>query len=445
MRLRKLAGATAGALVFGALSVPISMSPAHAAPVSAETAFSAVCTYASFNVPVSGTLEVTVDGASVDATIDGTANLNANSITTSKLVSELTLDIDGEAVVVDGESTFSPPNPGSTPMPIPAMSGTRTATTAPAAFDVTAAKLIFTITFGTGTAPCTFTDIAPVSFPAPPVVKDLSFLCAFGDNEFAYETDLDLSAKATAGTGIAITAGLEDMPNTAPPMISMPNAQFVGTLGTAVGDLTGTRTGNFQGGVPVAIPALTGSTSGSGGSLAVTVEDFTLGVPSAAISIPCTLEAPKTFTIDVTPKSQPCVAAEAAVPGAQAAHTSATNAAKAEAAGVAAATPQVAAASKAVSKAKSQAKKASAAVKKATKAVKKAKSKAKKAKAKKALTKAKKANTKAKKALTKANGQLKTANAQLATANGKSASANAALAAATAALTAAKDAVAKNC
>lgn len=168
MRLRTLAGVAAGALVGGVLSVPALTTPASAAPVTASTTFEASCSYGSFALPVSGTFAVTVDGQSVTADYDATVNMNAPSLTTSKLGADIDLDIDGESVTVSGERTFSPPAAGTADMELPSLSGTRSGSGSVGAFDITAAALNFTITFGTGTATCTFDDLAPVEFPAQP-------------------------------------------------------------------------------------------------------------------------------------------------------------------------------------------------------------------------------------------------------------------------------------
>lgn len=450
MRLRKLAGATASALVFGTLAVPMIASPAQAAPATAETAvFTTPCSSTAggrtSTTTLSGSLAVTVDGTSVSATMGGTTNFGAASLQVSKLASRFVLDIDGAAVTVSGEKTLSPTVAGDTDIALPTMAGTRTATAAPATFDVTSAEVTMTMQFGAGTYTCALPDIAPVSFPAPP--KDLALTCTFGQNSFVYDTNVTLSANGTRSGKIAVTAtGMEDMPNTAPAFLNYPGEKITGTLGTDLGDLTGTRTGDFKGGVKVPIPAMTGLVSGSGTPLTIKVEDFTLAVGTLA-SIPCTLAAPKTFAVTVAPKSQACIAAEGALPAAQAGVTTATTAAAAEAANVATPAAQVAAGTAAVQKATAAAKKASAKVKKATKAVKKAKSKSKKvkAKAKKALTKSKKANTKAKKAVTSASGQLAAAQAQLSAAQARAAAANGKVAAASAALTAAQKAVTTEC
>lgn len=451
MRLRKLAGTTASALVFGTLAVPMLATPAHAAPATAEVAFSATCTWTTRTLALAGTLAVTVDGAAVAATLSGTTNLNAASLNVSKLAPKLSLDIDGEAVDVSGESTFSPTVAGNTAIAIPAMSGTRTATAHPSTFDVTAATVTATIQYGAGLYNCAFTDIAPASFPAPP--KDLSLACSYAGTSFAYNTDLTLAAQTKKNGKILVSAGLaDDMPNTAPSGIVLPNQTFTATLGTAAGDLVGSRTGEFHGGAAVAIPAMTGLVTGSGSTVAVTVEDFSLSVGNVA-TIPCTLAAPKTFTIDAAAKTPVCVTAEAAYPTAQTGVATATTSANATAAAVTAASGKAGTASAAanaatasVKKADASVKKAAASVKKATKAVKKAK-KAKKAKAKKALAKAKKAQTSAKKAsasaksaLAAANGQLAAANGELAAAQGKATAANSQLATAKATLAAAQTA-----
>jgi hypothetical protein len=458
MRLRKLVGTTAGALVLGALSVPMTISSAHAAPATATAAFDGVCKYGGFSVPVKGALAVTVDGTQVDATIDAKANFNSASpaLKINKLGMDMTLLIDSESVPVTGTTTFTPPAAGNADMPIPAMKGTRTATTHPATFDVTAAKLVLDISFGKADAPCTITDIAPVSFPAPP--KALSFTCSTFGTSYAYNTDLALTAQARADGKIAVAATMDDMPNTAPPAVTLLNQTFDATLVTDLGDLKGSRNGDFKGGVALPIPALAGSMTGSGGSMTVSVKSFTLAVPDADVTIPCTLPAARAFTVDVTPLSTVCTDAIAGLPGAQSASAAATAAATAESGkintangAVAAAKASVAKSSASVKKANSAVKKANKAVKKANKAVKKAKSKAKKAKAKKAVTKAKKAVTKKKKDLAKAktalagaNAQARAANAQLSAAQASVAAANAKAATAAAAVTALQNTI-KSC
>ncbi len=133
---------------------------------------------------------------------------------------------------------------------------------------------------------------------AAPVTSPISLNCAFGGNAFDYDTQVELAAQATGAGTVDLTANLGDMPNTAPPFVSLPGQEFVATLGTNLGDLTGTRTGDFQGGVAVEIPQMTGGVAGTAGTLVVTVEDFSLDVGESA-SIPCTLASPVVMNVPV--------------------------------------------------------------------------------------------------------------------------------------------------
>lgn len=210
MRFRKLASTTAGALVLGALSVPMMATSAQAAPVSATTPFSATCTYGNFNMPVSGTLAVQTDGTAVTAKIDATATIGSPAVTTNNLGMQMVLDIDGAPATVSGSKAYSPANPGMTAMPIPEMKGTRASSAYPAKFDVTSAKLVLDINFGKADAPCTFTDIAPVSFPAKPkacVDAEAAAVAAKSSHSTATNTASAESAKvgATNATVAAAT------------------------------------------------------------------------------------------------------------------------------------------------------------------------------------------------------------------------------------------------
>ncbi|WP_235735416.1 Ig-like domain repeat protein [Nocardioides alcanivorans] len=195
---------------------------------------------------------------------------------------------------------------GGTPVAIPVMSGS----VAGSGDSLAIAVEEFDLAVGSSASiPCTLE--APVEFEVPvtelpvePIVKDLALNCTFSGNDFAYDTDVQFSAQATNGGSVQLSADLEDMPNTAPPFVSLPGQEFVATLGTDLGDLTGTRTGDFQGGTPVAIPTMTGAVAGAGDTLAVSVEEFTLAVGSAA-TIPCTLATPAEFNVPVTAAPQP--------------------------------------------------------------------------------------------------------------------------------------------
>lgn len=290
----------------------------------------------------------------------------------------------------------------------------------------------------------TVSTVDTISAVAAPVAKDLAFACDFSGSAFAFNTDLELTATQSTGGKVAVTAGLENMPNTAPPFVSLTDQNFVATLGTDHGDVIGSHIANFQGGVPVVIPGMAGKVTSAANPLTIAVEDFKIAVGNAGI-VTCTLDAPKSFTVDVAPKPQVCVDAETALTTAQAAIAPATAAAGAATAAVKAATSKASSASSKSKAADKKATKANASVKKATKAAKKAKTKKAKAKAKKALSKAKKAASSAKKAASKAKTALKTANAQLASAKGKSTTANAKLASAKSAVTAAQNALNTNC
>lgn len=276
------------------------------------------------------------------------------------------------------------------------------------------------------------------------VVKDVGFACTFSGSPFSFFTNVELAATQSAAGKVSVTAGLENMPNTAPSFISLPNQKFVATLGTNLGDFTGSHNADFQGGVPVVMPDMAGKVTSSANPVSISVEDLTVTVGNAG-TVECTLATPKSFTVDVAPKPQVCIDAETALTKAQAAVAPATAAASGATAAVKAASSKASSASSKSKAADKKVTKANASVKKATKAAKKAKTKKAKTKAKKAVSKAKKAASSAKKAASKAKSALKTANAQLASAKGKSAAANAKLASAKSAVTAAQNALNTKC
>lgn len=493
---RGLASLATTALVAGALTVPVALmaSPAQAAsgPIAYTCDLTLSGSQAANGGPRQATLTFDTDAAeqaTVGSTVTPTltATLTFDSTYSQLFVpspvnrfgGSLTATTDTEGTAGTAPITFTQWDRGGgigTPITAISMTGTGSwgdiTPAAAGALDLGVSTLTGSLYMGTTFSPnntavpttCTpngpaLTAVDTITAVEAPVVKDLAFTCAFGGNEFAYPTDIDLTARQSSGGQIAVTAELEDdMPNTAPPMVNFPGQNFVGTLGTALGDLTGSHTGDFQGGVPVAIPTLTGKVNGSGTSVDIAVEDFSIAVGTLA-TITCTLPAAQTFTVDVAPKPQPCIDAESAVVTAQNNVATATTAATAATAAVGSATSKVTtatkvatAASKSVTTASKAVTKYTKSVKKYTKAVKKAKSKKAKSKAKKSLSKAKKSLSKAKKSLSSAkkakslaDSKLKAAKTQLASAKSSSTTANSNVVAANAALTAAQNAVNQNC
>ncbi|MCD9198601.1 hypothetical protein [Aeromicrobium wangtongii] len=440
MRFRKLAGTTAGALVLGALSVPMTMSAAQAAD---PQSVSFNCTFGQNGFVYTSTVDLTakaVAGGTVAVTAAMQDMPNAAPSFVNLPNQDITATLGTDLGDLKGSRTGD--FKGGTPIVIPALSGSVTASGSTLSLKVED----FALAVGASTnIPCTPTAPVTLTVPITPLPsKALSFTCSTFGTSYAYNTDLALTAQAKADGKIAVAASMDDMPNTAPAAIALPNQKFDATLVTDLGTLAGTRTGDFKGGVALPIPALAASMAGTGSTMTVAVKSFKLNVPDANVAIDCTLPADKSFTVNITPMSKACADAVAALPGAQSSHSTAVNAAAAEAGKIAPANAAVAAATKALKKADSSVKKANKAVKKANKAVKKAKGKAKKAKAKKNVTKKKKAVTKAKKAQKKAKAKVAAAKAQLAAAQNSSAAANNNAASAAAAVTALQNTI-KNC
>lgn len=494
---RGLASLATSALVAGALTVPVALlaSPAQAAsgPIAYTCDLTLSGSQAANGGPRQATLTFDTDAAeqaTVGSTVTPTltATLAFDSAYSQLFVpspvnrfgGSLTATTDTEGTAGTAPITFTQWDRGGgmgSPITNISMTGTGSwgdiTPAAAGALDLGVSTLTGSLYMGTTFSPnntavpttCTpngpaLTSVDTITAVAAPAAKDLALACTFGGNQFAYPTDIDLTARETTGGQVAVTAELEDaMPNTAPVFVTAPNQEFVGTLTTGLGALVGKHNADFNGGVPVVIPPMSGKFTGAGPSIDVSVQSFGLTVGGTMADISCTLPEAKTFTVAVTPKSQPCIDAESAVVTAQNNVATATTAATAATAAVRSATTKVTAAtktataaSKAVAAATKSASKYTKSVKKYTKAVKKAKSKKSKAKAKKSLSKAKKSLSKAKKSLASAkkakslaDSRLRTAKAQLASAKSRLATANSNVAAASTALTTAQNAVQQNC
>ncbi|TIC88071.1 hypothetical protein E8D34_07220 [Nocardioides sp. GY 10113] len=131
---------------------------------------------------------------------------------------------------------------------------------------------------------------------------EVPFGCAFGASEFVYATAASFSASFTGASTAKVSVKLDEMPNTAPAILSFEDREFVGEMETTVGGspvtLTGSRRGDFHGGVNVPMPPMSGTVTGAAKRLAVEVDSLKLTVVDLA-EIPCTLEVPVSVDVPV--------------------------------------------------------------------------------------------------------------------------------------------------
>lgn len=372
---RKLAAFASGAVVAGALTAPVLIAaPAQAATFD-DVAFSCTTGFGpaayTTDVALTAQWDKTTGRAQITAELDNFPNGAPPQVSVPNQAQSATLKlvVNGAATATSLTGSTTANFQGGTPIDVPTLTGLASAK----GESLSIAIQDFSLLAGASTFACTPVTVpaavtVPITFPTG---SDLNYLCSFGANKFAYLTDATVSA-VDNGSALRVNVALENMPNTAPAAIVMPNAAHVATLAMSVNgsssvNAVGNSVANFQGGTAVVVPTVSADVTTTATSAAVTANSFKL-VVGGSTEIPCTLAAPVVLpavtatTPPVTGPSAACVKAQGDVK---------TTAA-------------------AVKKADTKVKSTKKAVKKATKAAKKAKGKkAKKAKAK--LKKAKKA------------------------------------------------------
>ncbi|MBB3043652.1 hypothetical protein [Nocardioides soli] len=103
------------------------------------------CVFGDFAIGYRADLAATVTGTNVAGVLaeDFVPGMPA-FVTISKFKVDLATTVDGEAVTLSGESSYSPSKPGNTPFAMPALSGDRAGTAAPSEIAVTGAVLTMT-------------------------------------------------------------------------------------------------------------------------------------------------------------------------------------------------------------------------------------------------------------------------------------------------------------
>ncbi|TIC88070.1 hypothetical protein E8D34_07215 [Nocardioides sp. GY 10113] len=440
---RGLASLASGAVVASALAVPVLM--AGPAQATAVEGMDLDCLFG--ESPFSPTVDVEVtaewDRATGRAALSVDFGPIANPAPGFVFIEDaahsatVSVTVDGGASPVELAGSMVADFGGGQPVDLPALTGVIGAKGE--SLSVVLGELDVTIdNYGFTCSPSETPAAATVPIMFPEDAGDLSYLCTFGNNKFAYMTDVEMSAKRDLAGDVTLSATFDDMPNTAPVFIALTDQEITATLEAYVDDaelpLTGSYQGDFRGGVAVAMPAMSASPETEGSTLQVVAAGITTAV-GASTSIPCTLEQSASegalFEIEVVDPTEECVAADAA---------------ETEAEGeVATATAAVAAAKKAVDAAAAKIKNATAQLKASQAKAQKAKAKATKAtkafkKKKNATTK--KAMAKAKQALKKANSTVAAKKKALDNVKPSLGSAKSTLASATVALESAEDALA---
>ncbi|MCL3818716.1 hypothetical protein [Aeromicrobium wangtongii] len=512
LKRRTVSAFATTALAAGALTVPVALMAAPAQAGEATGAFS--CAYGNFKLAYDATINVAgawdnttgvkkfaFTGELSDMTLTG---VPAQFVNFPNVTTTATLEgtMGGKSVTLNGQGTGT--FIGSGKLDVPTVKGQVGA--ADAASDLSVTKVILKVVSNdpakplTADIPCTPT--APINVKALP---SLVMSCTTFGSTFGYATEPEIAAVATLEGKTKMSVGLGDMPGVVP--VPLANVPVSGVLNiTAAGtaaQLKGVHTiASVPPSAPIAVPTLSGEMNSTATSTTFSVDSaaFNAVASGMSVDIPCAVNQPTTYTVDVQPVPAACVEADealtaaeadvalattavndaaadeqeaaaavatatAAVESAQTAANTATaalNAATAKVAStkaevdaataavnsapgeIAAATAKVNAANAAVSAAAAKANATSAAAAKAKKAATKAKkaykkaaSKAKKAKSKKAKSKANKAKSKAKKAKSKADKAKSKAYKAKSAANRALAAARTQLSAATAELAAA--------
>lgn len=454
MRLRKLAGFTASALVASAISIPALAGSAQAAPTSASVAVNQDCTikYNTFTMVTeyNTSLAISADGTGVTVPASAAGVLyDAGSGATfptfkmESITSTVKATVNGEAVTLAGTTTRAGGAGVSLgePLALPALTGTRVQTAPVTQATVTSVAFSGTLRVPYGPPGGSSASVAFTCEGAQDADIKQALKCTFGEFSFVYPAEIKARTSPKHARVAMVTDFVSGMPAFVPvsKIVDNMNLNVAGTALVAKGvtSYDPPAAGDTKFKLPVAFANRGGVSDVATSDVKVTGATLVMTSGGDDSTVDCVPTA--------WPASQPCIDSNVALSNAEVAVKNANAAAAAAVAGLQAANSKVASANKAATKANKAAKKAASKLSKAKKAVKKAKSKKAKAKAKKAYSKAKKANTKAKKALTKAKAQVKSSKAAAAAAaNGASAS-NANAAAAAARVTAAKAEVAKNC
>lgn len=163
MRLKKITGFAAGALVAGAMAVPALVAPAQAAPVTGTGSVDASCTYSAYTMNVKGPLVVTVDGSNVTVAVNTKTTLGSDKVMVSKFGVDLVANVDGESVALKGEKAYDAVS-GDELLDVPVAVGTRTASTTPSAVTISSVALFLKIQYGSASVPCVIKSVTPITF-----------------------------------------------------------------------------------------------------------------------------------------------------------------------------------------------------------------------------------------------------------------------------------------
>ncbi|MEQ6902554.1 Ig-like domain repeat protein [Nocardioides sp. YIM 152588] len=150
--------------------------------------------------------------------------------------------------------------------------------------------------------------VAPLAVlpPGQAASADVPFTCAFGASEFGYDAATVLTAARNAPGEVVLSARMDDMPNTAPEFLDFQDVTFVGTVVASVdgeaATLTGSRKGDFKGGVDVPMPRMAGTATDDARTVSVEIESLSMEVVDLA-TIGCTADETVTLSVPVAAKT----------------------------------------------------------------------------------------------------------------------------------------------
>ncbi len=196
MRFKKLAGVAIGALVTGALVVPLS-SPASAAPVVLTGTQQLSCAFGNFDIAYPAEVEVTVDGTDVSATLSDIPPTGMpDFLKVHATAATVDATIDGESVELTGSVTYDAPITGNPAIGMPDVAGTRAGAGSVSAFALDGIEVVMSVqAYGPSTSPSSMT-CSPVAPSEPePVLMSASqaFACTWSSFAMPYTVDTEVT------------------------------------------------------------------------------------------------------------------------------------------------------------------------------------------------------------------------------------------------------------